>query len=314
MEKISAVICAHNEEANIPDLIANLKDCDEIIIVDDHSTDNTKALARSLGATVIDRQSKNDTAIPDDVDMFIDRYLWIPSFTAGAEIVNLATLRNEALSYAHNDWVLMLDADERVYWDLLEVRKLFDNADQIKCKFVHSHTTEGKPLQIFEACRLFRRSKTRYEYRIHETVIPAERVVYSPNMAVEHWQQPDHRQLYALPALEYSVQKDDDIRYRFYLGREYYYYHEYDKALVLLDEYLKTSTWIPEIAQARLYKAKCYWEAMEGDKAREECMQVILLNPDQKEALYLMSEMYYEPWKSKWKYIADNAKNADSLF
>jgi glycosyltransferase involved in cell wall biosynthesis len=314
IEPISAVIITRNEESNISDLISNLCDCDEIIIVDDHSNDRTKEIAEQLGVTVIDRKSDNIIATSDDVREFIEEYKWIPSFSDSQVIVDLASLRNEALSYAHNDWVLMLDADERVEWDFDTVMKLLPKVDQISCQFVHSHNPDGAPGQTFKACRLFRRSKTHYQYRIHETIIAAGTMIYSSDMRVHHWQQPKHIQEYALPGLEYSVIKDSDRRYRFYLGREYYYYHEYDKALIILDKYLDCATWLPEIAQARLYRAKCFWQSMRGDEARAECEKVIMMNPDQKEALYLMSQMCYEPWKSKWKYIADNATNRDSLF
>jgi tetratricopeptide (TPR) repeat protein len=114
--------------------------------------------------------------------------------------------------------------------------------------------------------------------------------------------------------MEYSVIKDNDSRSRFYLGRQYFYSREYDKAIRLLDEYLADATWLPEIAHARLYKAQAYWYSNRGDQARVECMEAIKLNPDFKEALNLMSEMLYEPWKSKWKFIADNARNKDILF
>jgi glycosyltransferase involved in cell wall biosynthesis len=311
---ISAVIITHNEESNIPSLISNLCDCAEIIIVDDHSDDRTKVIAEQLGTIVIDRKSNNIIATSDDVRRFIERYRWIPSFHDNQVIVDLATLRNEALSYAHNDWILMLDADERVEWNFDIVSRLLRTADQISCQFIHSHNSDGSPRQVFRACRLFRRSKTQYQYRIHETIETAGTMIYSSNMKVHHWQASNHIQEYALPGLEYSVIKDQDRRYRFYLGREYYYHHEYDKALIILDEYLDGATWLPEIAQARLYKSKCFWESMRGDEARAECERVIMMNPDQKEALYLMSQMCYEPWKSKWKYIADNATNRDSLF
>ena len=50
------------------------------------------------------------------------------------------------------------------------------------------------------------------------------------------------------------------------------------------------------------------------NQAREACLEAVKINPDHKEALYLLSEMYFEPWKSKWKFVADNATNKDVLF
>ena len=114
--------------------------------------------------------------------------------------------------------------------------------------------------------------------------------------------------------MEFSVLKEDDQRSRFYLGREYEAYGKYKEAITLLTLYLDHATWQPEIAKARFYLARAYWKSQQGDKARDECLKAVLLNPDDKETLYLMSEMYFEPWHSKWKYIADNARNSDILF
>ncbi len=51
-----------------------------------------------------------------------------------------------------------------------------------------------------------------------------------------------------------------------------------------------------------------------GSDARSTCLQAINLNPDFKEALEFMSEIHHEPWKSKWKKIADSSENTDVLF
>jgi tetratricopeptide (TPR) repeat protein len=133
-------------------------------------------------------------------------------------------------------------------------------------------------------------------------------------MRVDHYQKPGHTQGYVLPILEYCIVEEDSPRHRFYLGREYYYHGEYEHALTLLHLYLRDATWQPEIQKARVYEAQAYWHSGEGGKAREACLQAVLLNPDDSEALRLMSELYFEPWKSKWARIAGNATNQDVLF
>jgi len=57
--KVSVVIPAYNEAMSIGNMIANCKAfCDEIIVVDDGSTDDTSKIARNSGALVI-RNEKN---------------------------------------------------------------------------------------------------------------------------------------------------------------------------------------------------------------------------------------------------------------
>ena len=89
---ISVVILVKNEERNIRDCLASLSFCDEIIIVNDNSQDDSPSVARRLGAKVFDH------ALDD----------------------NFAQARNFGLSKAKGDWVLFIDADERVSAELAQ--------------------------------------------------------------------------------------------------------------------------------------------------------------------------------------------------
>lgn len=84
--RLSVVIIAHNEAANLPDCLASVHFADEVIVLDSGSTDDTVAIATRLGARV---QQTED---------------W-PGF---------GPQKNRALALATGDWVLSLDADERV--------------------------------------------------------------------------------------------------------------------------------------------------------------------------------------------------------
>ena len=83
--KISALIIARNEELMIDNCINSVKWCDEIIVIDSGSTDKTREIAESYGAKVISFKHKS-----------------------------FSRLRNEALKRATLDWVIYIDADERV--------------------------------------------------------------------------------------------------------------------------------------------------------------------------------------------------------
>ncbi len=86
MAKLSVILITKNEAANIRDCLASVAFADEVVVVDSGSTDATVAIARALGAQVFE---------------FAD---W-PGF--GAQ-------KNRALHFASNEWVLSIDADERV--------------------------------------------------------------------------------------------------------------------------------------------------------------------------------------------------------
>lgn len=83
---ISAIILTKNEEENIVDCLESLNFADEIIVVDDNSQDRTLEIAIKMGARIINHRLNN----------------------------NFSLQRNFALSKAKNDWVLFVDADERI--------------------------------------------------------------------------------------------------------------------------------------------------------------------------------------------------------
>jgi glycosyltransferase involved in cell wall biosynthesis len=83
---ISAVILTKNEEMNIGDCLDSISWCDERIIIDDHSDDKTVDIAKKKGATVFIHSMYEDFSLQ----------------------------RNFGLEKAEGDWVLFIDADERV--------------------------------------------------------------------------------------------------------------------------------------------------------------------------------------------------------
>lgn len=314
-ESVSAVICTFNEEANIGPCIAALDGVDEIVVADDGSTDATVRIAEAMGARVFRRSDHAEYATQADVDAFTARFGWVPTFTDGDRIRNGHLEATEAHSFATGDWLVCPDADERVSWDLERLRaEVLPIADQVQCEFVHAHNPDGSPVRVSHITKMFRATHAKIRARTHTVIIPEGRIVSTDLMRIDHWQRPGHSQGYVLPILEYCCAKEYDLRSRFYLGREYYYYHRYDEALTMLDRYLADATWQQEIGMARLYAARCYWESGRGDEARESCLQAVLLNPDHTEALYLMSELYHEPWKHKWLAIAERSTCEDVLF
>jgi glycosyltransferase involved in cell wall biosynthesis len=83
--RLSAIVLTKNEEANIRECLAALSFADEVLVIDSGSTDRTITLAESLGARAIIHP-----------------------------MTDFASQRNFAMAQAKGDWVLFIDADERV--------------------------------------------------------------------------------------------------------------------------------------------------------------------------------------------------------
>jgi glycosyltransferase involved in cell wall biosynthesis len=148
--RLSVLIVARDEEHNLEDCLASAHFADErIVVVDAASTDGTLEIARRAADLVILR----------DFDHF-------------------AAQRNTGLARASGDWVLSVDADERVTPGLAaEIRTALADPDRPELgyripirsevlgrPFRHSGTQQDLPL------RLFRRDRGRWTGLVHETV------------------------------------------------------------------------------------------------------------------------------------------------
>jgi glycosyltransferase involved in cell wall biosynthesis len=151
---LSVVILARNEAINIERCVAAVQWCNDIVVVDDGSTDGTAELASSCGARVVQHS-----------------------------FVNFAEQRNWAMDHAglKHEWVLHLDADE-VITDSLRldlISRLTSPPDNVAAYRMCRKTmfqgrwmkySDGFPVWIM---RLVRRSKAKFEDCGHgEVAVP----------------------------------------------------------------------------------------------------------------------------------------------
>jgi glycosyltransferase involved in cell wall biosynthesis len=149
--KISAVIITFNEAEHIRAACESVAWADEILVVDSHSTDATRDIARECGARVIERD-------------------W-PGF---------APQKQFAAEAAAHDWVFSLDADERVSDELRsEIEKLRNSSPETladgyrvaRRSFYMGRWVRGGGWYPDYQLRLFDRRKGRWEgAHVHESV------------------------------------------------------------------------------------------------------------------------------------------------
>jgi len=141
MSKISGLVITLNESKNIQACLESLfQVCDEVIVVDSLSTDATTKIALKYGAKVISQKFLGD-----------------------------GPQRNIGLQYCTHDWVLNLDADERLDEDAIEKIKSL-NLDDIPydCfEFKRKNYLHGKWIKVAGwypdyVRRLFNRKKTEF--------------------------------------------------------------------------------------------------------------------------------------------------------
>ena len=273
---ISASLIVKNEQEVLRNCLESIKDhVGEIVIVDTGSTDDTVAIAKEYTDKVY-------------------TFLWTDDFAAA---------RNFALDKTKGDWILSIDADET-----LITPPTIPTGDH-KCANV-TLTSKG---YSHKYPRLLRKG-TRWTGKIHEVpdapcgVDSGAVILYRRSPA--HDLDPDRN----LRILEKIVKEDKTPRHRYYLANEYFDRQEYGRAISAYQDYIEDSQWIPELTDALLRLAKCYWYTHQGNMARKYCLEAVGYNPDFKEALALMAEMTYEPQSSKWQRLADQATNQDVLF
>lgn len=95
-------------------------------------------------------------------------------------------------------------------------------------------------------------------------------VKHSDKVVLHHYPDETKSRKEYLGLLELAVKESPTVkRNYFYLGREYYFYKEYDKALNCFKKYLSFSGgFLEEKAELRVYAAKCYIE--KGDLSSAE--------------------------------------------
>lgn len=145
---ISAVVLTKNEEKNIIDCLEGLAFSSEIIIIDDNSSDRTVELAKKIKAKVYTRPLDN----------------------------NFSSQRNFGLEKASGEWVLFIDADERVS-SLLRDKIIQSTSQQInqydgfylkRCDVMWGKKLEHGETASIKLLRLARKNSGQWEGKVHE--------------------------------------------------------------------------------------------------------------------------------------------------
>jgi len=150
-EKITAIIPSFNEEMNIENAIKSVLWCDEVILIDSFSTDNTLQIAKKYNLTIIQREYNYS-----------------------------ANQKNWIIPQANNKWIFLLDADE-IISDKLQneiIERLKNDNDSFNGYWIkRDNYFMGKRIRFGtwkndKVIRLFKRDECRYEdKKVHAEII-----------------------------------------------------------------------------------------------------------------------------------------------
>jgi glycosyltransferase involved in cell wall biosynthesis len=151
MQKLTAIIPTGNELHNIEAVIASVDFADEILVVDSLSTDGTYEKAQELGARVIKRAYEYP-----------------------------ASQKNWAIPQAKHEWILLVDADERVTPELkVEIIETLKNPPENIVAFWIGRNNHFMGERVHysgwrndSVIRLFKRDFCKYQDKhVHEEII-----------------------------------------------------------------------------------------------------------------------------------------------
>ena len=243
MEKYKIIVYAisKNEESFVDRWYESMKEADQIYVLDTGSTDKTVEKLKSHNIYV-----KQEIINPWRFDI----------------------ARNKSLD------LVPLDADICICTDLDEVfqkgwrEKLEeswnDKITRAKYNYNWYIDEDNNPKISYYLDKIHTRKNYRWIYPVHEILENTnnkESIITLDNITLNHYPDRNKSRSSYLPLLELAIKENpNDDRNMHYLGREYMYYNQNDKAIKTLKKHLKleSATWKDERCASMRFIARCY--------------------------------------------------------
>jgi len=173
--KLSVVILTKNEQENIEKALKSVLFADEIIIIDDNSIDETLDIAKKYTSNIIKKSVSG----------------------------NFSNQRNYGIQKSKGEWILFLDADEEVTYELKNEIQLFLKSEMnYSCVYIKRRDYWwGKELKYGEVqkvyknglIRLIKRNSGKWEGLVHEKYL-FDGLSLKLNSFIKHYPHPTIRQ------------------------------------------------------------------------------------------------------------------------
>lgn len=281
--KIYVYAICKNERQFARRWMESMGEADGVYVLDTGSTDGTPQLLGELGAYVACREIR---------PWRFDR----------ARNLSLDLVPQDA------DLCVCTDLDEvfdKGWRQSLEEAARRQPADQFKYRYVWSHDDRGGDGMVFWHDKIHTRRVFRWHYPVHEVLAwqgaqPC-RVAAAPGVELHHWPDPAKSRGQYLPLLELAAREEPaDPRCAHYLGREYLYGGQWEKAMEELQRHLSLprSTWEDERSASMRYIARCCEALQQPDEALRWFYRSIAEAPRLREGYVECARYFYgrENW------------------
>lgn len=267
---VSVCMIVKDEDTIVEEAIKSTKGlADEIVVLDTGSTDGTVPLLHKLGARMI----------------------------LGGDSMHKGRSRNQVAAAAKGDWIVVLDADEKIA-DPVAVRRHLETTDA-QALFVRLAFMDGedRPTLTYPQMRIWRKGTFEYKYRAHELPLPVNGwgKTEKTDFVWEH-RPPRGRAWktqYTLDRLLLDVQENPgEARPLYYLGRQYMYAQEWELSIEILEKYLEYQKH-RDRADAWFCMAKCYKQLGDEPEQIRALFQACAEDPKRRDWWGALAEIYH---------------------
>ncbi len=278
MKKICVYAIAKNEEKFVERWFNSVKEADYVVVLDTGSTDNTVNKLRNLGATVKVKKYKK---------------------------FRFDKARNDSLKLVPNDAEILVcvDLDEffESGWSEILRANWADNVGRARYRYTWNFNPDGSEGIVFMADKIHKNGLFKWTHPVHEVLSATQNVEYVtlnlPNIQLNHMADDKKSRSNYLPLLKLSVREDPtDDRNMHYLGREYMFHGEYNKAIRTLKRHLnlEKAKWDVERAASMRYIAKCYGMKQKYKLQEEYLCRAIVEASYVREPYYELAMFYFD--------------------
>lgn len=276
--KICVYAIAKNESKFISRWYNSVKEADYVCVLDTGSTDNTFEQLKKLN--IITKQKRYKTFRFD-------------------------TARNDSMKLIPDDAdiCVCVDLDEVFVsgWSKILKEKWQPNTTQARYRYTWNFNPDGSEGFVFMAEKIHKNKQFKWINPVHEILQQSQNfnnnIINIPEIQLNHYADINKPRSNYLPLLELAVKEDpNNDRNLHYLGREYMFYKEYDKAIETLNKHLSlpTSVWKMERCASLRFIANCYKHKQDFTNQEKHLLLALLEDNTSREPYFELGVYYFE--------------------